>query len=573
MPSITTWNRIEPRARRVDFGEGLAARVHDPLWLLTRQWQLQEFRGEDGGSAVAAHLRGTAAPFTRIRLGAGGEPKPYDPQLPLEVAVEQEPDRSLSPSVRDAAEGGLVWLRMLEQNGLSHHRGAYVSHAPLPTVDPADDSRSARFRRMLAGRVPDGAALYLELAAALRPATGVGSLPPTPDVGADVDAVTVLARAWLVWWEGFAREPALGESPWQPSKFEYRFAIAAPGVGGRETVFEADEYPGGLLDWYSFRTVPAASLGAREDQARIRSVVRAVSPSPVEIPGNPASRFWEFEDGRVDLARLEAAPEDVARLLLAEFALIYGDDWLFVPVDLDAGTVFRTESLEVHDTFGTVTAIPPSISSDAPDERWGFFHVAGEPGPVTSRRQPDSLFLLPPVLAASIEGTPVEEVLLLHDEMANLAWAVERHIASSSGRSIDRAEEYQRRRAQPPAEPIAPTAPLRYVMHGRVPDHWVPLMPVHVPGSTRSVRLQRGSVRDPETGALVRPLGRILSPGTPLFVDEEEVPRCGARITRQWQYARGSDGGVHLWAGRRKRLGSREGWSGLRFDTVDRRTP
>jgi len=70
MPSITTWNRLEPRARSVDFAESLAARVHDPLWFLARQWQLQEFRGEDGGSAVAVHLRGVAAPITRSQSTA-----------------------------------------------------------------------------------------------------------------------------------------------------------------------------------------------------------------------------------------------------------------------------------------------------------------------------------------------------------------------------------------------------------------------------------------------------------------------------------------------------------------------
>jgi hypothetical protein len=573
MPSITTWNRIEPRARHVDFAESLAARVHDPVWFLTRQWQLKEFRGEDGGSAVAVHLRGAASPITRVRLGADGEPRRFDLRTPLEVAVEREVDRTSGPTVRDAAEGGLVWLRMLEQNGLGAHRGAYVGHAPLAAADPADDVASARFRRVLAGRLPDGAALYVELDAALRPATGTGALPASPDVGEDAEAVAALALVWLEWWDAFAAEPAAGDTAWQPSKFEYRFAIAAPMNGG-EVVFDADEYPGGHLDWYSFRRAAAESLGAAADHAEVRSIVRAVTPSPVEIPGNPTSRFWEFEDGRVDLARLEAAPEDIARLLLAEFAMVYGDDWLFVPVDLDAGTVFRTDLLEVHDTFGTVTPIPSSISSDSPDERWGFFHVSDDQGAVTPPRRPGPVFLLPPVLAANLDGRPIEEVLLIHDEMANLAWAVERHVASARGRAIDRAEEYQRRRASIPVPSLPPSnAPLRYLMHGRVPDYWVPLMPVHVPGSTRSIRLQRGSVRDPETGTLIRPLGRILSPETPLLVDEEDVPRGGTQVTRGWQYARWSDGGVHLWAGRRKRLGCREGWSGVRFDTVDRRVP
>jgi hypothetical protein len=43
MPSITTWSRIEPQTSGADATSGVdvgyAARVHDPLWLLGRQWQ------------------------------------------------------------------------------------------------------------------------------------------------------------------------------------------------------------------------------------------------------------------------------------------------------------------------------------------------------------------------------------------------------------------------------------------------------------------------------------------------------------------------------------------------------
>ena len=50
MPSITSWVRLEPGARSDDESVGLEARIHDPLWLLGRQWQLGEFHGSDGGS-------------------------------------------------------------------------------------------------------------------------------------------------------------------------------------------------------------------------------------------------------------------------------------------------------------------------------------------------------------------------------------------------------------------------------------------------------------------------------------------------------------------------------------------
>ena len=57
MPSITFWTRIEPFSRLEDIDEGLQAATHDPLWLLTRQWQTGEFVAEDAGTPVQARLR------------------------------------------------------------------------------------------------------------------------------------------------------------------------------------------------------------------------------------------------------------------------------------------------------------------------------------------------------------------------------------------------------------------------------------------------------------------------------------------------------------------------------------
>ena len=54
MASITTFFRLEPDPLRPDVTLGATAPVHDPLWLLGRQWQTGEFQAEDGGSPVMA---------------------------------------------------------------------------------------------------------------------------------------------------------------------------------------------------------------------------------------------------------------------------------------------------------------------------------------------------------------------------------------------------------------------------------------------------------------------------------------------------------------------------------------
>ena len=45
------------------------------------------------------------------------------------------------------------------------------------------------------------------------------------------------------------------------------------------------------------------------------------------------------------------------------------------------------------------------------------------------------LLFLPPVVAGALDGEPIEEVQLLRDEMANLAWAVERVVEGADGQA------------------------------------------------------------------------------------------------------------------------------------------
>ena len=51
-PGITIWNRLEGRPRAEKFDRALRAEVRDALWMLTRQWQIGEFHGDDAGSPI-----------------------------------------------------------------------------------------------------------------------------------------------------------------------------------------------------------------------------------------------------------------------------------------------------------------------------------------------------------------------------------------------------------------------------------------------------------------------------------------------------------------------------------------
>jgi hypothetical protein len=172
---------------------------------------------------------------------------------------------------------------------------------------------------------------------------------------------------------------------------------------------------------------------------------------------------------------------------------------------------------------------------------------------------PEGALLVAPALAASLQGRDVEEVLLLRDEAANLAWAVERAVEGADGRPFDQAQAaHEAVAAEPPA---ATNGTLRYRLRTDPPPYWFPLLP------------QRSRVNDPSMTFKLgpgAPRGRLLAPLATVALREDEVPREGARVTRAYQLARWIDGGTYLWLGRRKAVGRGEGSSGLRFDITER---
>ena len=89
------WARLEPRSRDKSLAAGLEARVHDPLWLLGRQWQFGELNADgDLGSAIVAEISAQVVPVARYRPGradAGAPASAYDAGAqPLETLVEAE---------------------------------------------------------------------------------------------------------------------------------------------------------------------------------------------------------------------------------------------------------------------------------------------------------------------------------------------------------------------------------------------------------------------------------------------------------------------------------------------------
>ena len=610
--------RLEPYARDDTLAGGMRAEVHDPLWLLARQWQLGEFQGEDAGSPVDVRLELDCTRLTRylpggvptswqqdgvIRAGAATQGPPLPAGQPLEALVERERIRAEGTfQPRLATEAGLHFLRLLGVCGAAAQRAAVLERFPLqvPPEDPRRplNAETRRFLAVTAGRVPDGGLLYSVLRTAGGASTSHLTDPYLSRVrdGAQrwqtwLQALSATDRAnvndavakWLGWHDVLFTQPgpAPDSSSWIPERMEYEALAAAPTPEG-EVVLAAPEYTEGSLDWYDFNLLPAGALGATRaelTQDEQQPIARRAIPVPVTFRGMPAARWWEFEDARVDFGSVSAGPQELVRLLLLDFAIIYGNDWYVLPVVMPVGTLGRPRWLVVSDTFGERTLIRSARFVDGDQAGssvplpWDLFRLSPDRRPFagSGRPLPDCLFL-PPALGTSLNGAPLEEVLLLRDELANVAWAVERIVESPTGRAIYRSEAFFRSRQQATngasagAAPADGTEPLVYRLATDAPDHWVPLLPVRPVADDPSLRLLRSGA---PWGRILEPERDTATPPRPLRLNEEEVPRAGARVTRAFQYTRWTGGQTYLWIGRRKGAGRGEGSSGLQFDVLE----
>jgi hypothetical protein len=577
VPSITGWWRLEGRARRADMEEGLRAAVADPLWMLGRQEQLGAFGGEDAATPVGVALDGRVGRLSRYADGlpGAGTPVAYSStRLPLETLVEREPPPHTSgQDLRTAAEAGLRLLEMLRAAGFAAYATGYRNEFRLRRPAGPLDEETSRLLNVVAERVPDGHALR---AAFRPPGTPAGAvvLPARPPIDStDATNVRNLVLAWLRWYDALFSQAAQQQPAWVPDRMEYAFSVGArgrPATGGPdETVLVAREYAGGHLDWYSFDVSPGATLGAAADPEP-QSVSRRVLAIPASFGGMPAARWFEVENARINFGRVSAGPPDLARLLLVEYAALYGNDHFLVPITLDVGSLCRVDSIVVVDNFGGRARVVPSEQAGVGD--WRMFRLAVD-GAAGAASAP--ILFLPPALGPILEGSPVEEVALIRDEMTNVAWGIERIVEGPSGSRLDRFEAYQeelrRDERAAPTEAPRPDAPLRYRVQTDVPPHWFPLVPVQA--GRRQVRLQLRTMLD-DAGRPVLPLGRFLRGmnAARLELYEEELPRAGVRLTRSYHHARWIDGSTHVWLGRAKRTGRGEGSSGLRFDVLERET-
>jgi hypothetical protein len=612
VPTVTLWNRLEGRPRTHDFDRALKAEIRDPLWMLTKQWQMGEFQGDDAGSPIKAKVHVETTQLDKYRPGLGeGAVMPFPRDLPLEAVVEQRPLPLASGQQKQGYDLrvllGRRWLRLVAdiEPGL---REKFIAAYPITRPDPEaagqvgiTATRAAWSQiAALAGRAMDGHALYAHLTADSNHHSHDEIALDDPDSAAALEA---LEAGFIAWFRQLILQPGADEaSAWRPSQLEYQFEVSAPRAG-EEQHLVADEYFHGHLDWYNLDQAPdSAGLPGVEPPPPSpatdieASHTRSFVPVPIRFEGMPHTRWWSFEDGTTNFGDITADTTDINKLLLMEFALVFANDWFLMPFTVPAGTIAKVKGVAVTNTFGERTWIEPTGSGQDDDwQRWTMYSLSvrgHEPRPA------DLSLVVVPSVPKIQQSEPLEVVHLIRDEVANLVWGIETVVAAPSGApmsgrraALDTRKALTRiAEAQFPAPPAAPLieneAAIRYQLMTKVPENWIPFIPVHVDASRREVQLRRAAMPRVIEGTTfpvekIRPRTQLLRPGldpTPTSsyeLHEEEVPRSGVQISQSYQRTRWYDGRIVTWFGARKTTGRGERSSGLGFDRIQplRRPP
>ena len=619
-PSITGATRLETQPTAVSLKIGLQAPLADPLWMLARQWQFNEFQGEDAGTPLKLKfaVQGRRVDFFR----SGHDPQqPWEPlangSAPLEARVEAEAVWKTHP--RLCGEAGLQVLRTAPSAAV---RAALLTAYALQLDAPTDadaDQAGLLWSTVLHRRTVDAEKLAADLRPLVDGAGKLTALPAALNVAAgEVDATLASLEAWLGWINQLVYEGQHENSDnpsWQRNRMEYAFSLASGSV-----LLKADEYTDGHVDWEDFRA-EALAQGAPPAPVVQQFAVAQRHPSPVRYPGMPAERYWEFEDGSVNFAGADAGVTDLLRMTVTEFALTFGNDWFVTPVRLPVGALYHVDadSFEITDSFGIVAQPGPiQLAGNTP---WTMFELSADANLQGTLKH--TMLLLDSVDGVQ-EGAVLEHTLLARDEMANLAWAIEKKVQGVSGEPLDRDLEAKglafQQQIHFDTEPDSPQ--LIYRLATPVPANWTPLLPVRNPllnfADPLEIRLERAGMKrfypeasvevlgvaDPDYATFLDelnaqknfidrvpidahlrayvfyPRGWLLrrDPTQPmaaddkLVIEEEEIPRIGASLKRKFQYARSSDGKSWLWIGRSKIAGRGGAASSLRFDVAVNKT-
>jgi len=554
-PFISNRNRLEGLPRQAEFEKSLRAEIADPMWMLTRQWQLGEFQGEDAGTACQAKILSEEQRPGVLTFGNKAS-KAYDPfQTPLEPEVESE---AVEVNLYLQVQMGRQFFRILGENGKSVYKEIFLGKYPLISEPNEKDREGVLFAQTVMGKFPDGNAILQDIQ------SGAFTDWVNGEAGfEDADRVLLIkeiSSQFDIWFKKLYHQTGSDQNAWIPDRMEYNFSLEMPHPeASKSVVLEADQYASGKLDWSSFDENVKDSAGEIKQEDNLKLDVQTFIPAPLHYSGIPNPRFWQMEDGQIDFAKIQSGTTGLLSMLITEYGITYSNDWFVLPYPMKINTYCEVKNILVTDVFGQHILISPTFTD--PEVSWHEFAVFRH-----SERQnltsPRNRFYLAPSILKLQQSEPLEKVNFMRDEMTNMVWAIENTVPSIAGGG--REVKLNKPRFDPLGEPDNPESKIRYLAGTSVPENWIPFIPVHKENSVQEIRLQRARIPNapPPCSLLLTEKQKVH------FIEEEEVPRAGVIVKRNFKRTRWIDGKTILWVGRTKTTGRGEGWSGLMFDRL-----
>ncbi len=560
-PNFIPQFRLEGRSRDADNEGGLEMRIADPLWMLGRQWQFGEFRGEDNGSPIGATANYRREQATLYSF-PNSEGKKEIGNVPLEARVEA---MEVSPlDLRSKVRLGQKFEALIKTQFNSNEATTWVAKLrvefPLQ-IGKNPDQPSRRFFNLMAGSVLDGGSLWERIENNDFPKGDFTPLGP----------VTQRLKNWYR--ELYVTSET--QSSWESRNLIHQFSVHS----GETIELNAPDYNSGHLDWYSF------------DQAKIRidpleqsqdSEMRM--PIRVSYAAMPDRRLFSFEDSKLELAGMEADTSDLVKLMVIDFSLVSENDWFTIPIEMELGELCWVNKVTVKDVFGITTTINNDRATGQfldvnPLKMWDVFKI--RPSELLRERgmnnqelykKEEQFLYLPPVTASRQESRPLEELLFLRDEYANMVWGIEKTVCNALGKPTNGYDLHLELNG-----PFLPTKTQdgeqengipRFRLASTVPTNWIPYLPFHIDES--NIELRRAVMMRNEAHSApvdIEPIS-ILAQKDLLTIREEAIPRAGVRVQLTRQRVRGTDGKTYIWLGRKVLAGRGEGSSGLAFDQL-----
>ena len=582
--------RYEPRARKKDYAQALSFEAHDPMWMLTRQWQFGRFKGDDCGSIITARISVESDDINGYCRGQNGDLYSHiEESKPIEPYVESIP---IKMTLHEKVESAMHLLKLIRPYAYEYYPKLLQllkKEYPLEIDSTGGDNVIKEIKDEVNDKRKLFYAVYSERSFDGEKAYNDGQLAVKMSkylLSRHAEDITKIYRAWMK-----NKYNLADASCWNPEKLAYDFSL---GVGHQ--LYSAENYSTGHIGWYTFDKSPVKS--------RFGDVFKHLEcfgyiPAKATFASAPARRLWEYEDHRVQFGNLRN--DDVSQLasaVMMEYVSMYSNDWLMVPLHTKAGRLIKVNYLFVYDCFGEmqdIWATPndhDKKSQSTPfTDRWALFSTTRSDAYAANNKNGDfstspGLFLPASLLRVS-ESEPIEEVQFLRDEMANMGWGVEKRIDDECGSSLDGKTMSDKvftvvDSQNGPEVKGEEKAEFKYLIQNRVPVNWIPFVPLPESGAMgREIRFRRGRmpiyINDDSKDKFkwVRPSTSILEVKRdkegkviPFYLNEEEIQGYGTKVTLTNQQTRWLNGVTFTWRGYAKKISGYQANSGLMFDEL-----